>query len=98
MFLSQTSESGIVSMRTEDILHNSTTSTNVDEFDASTIDQPSEETLDEQPNIGSILNLENNDTTPLKQMTFRLRNKRVEAEQVTNFWAGQCQSKVGLKE
>ncbi|CAD5210010.1 unnamed protein product [Bursaphelenchus xylophilus] len=32
-----------------------------------------------------------------RKMTFRLRNKRVEAESVTNAWAGQCQSKVVQK-
>ena len=31
---------------------------------------------------------------PLHQMTFRLRNRRVEVERTTNVWASECQSKA----
>lgn len=37
---------------------------------------------------------EDSEVTKPKRMTFRLRNRKVEAESVTNQWAKQCQSKV----
>jgi hypothetical protein len=85
-------------MSTESALHNSNahSSNNTVEFDTTGVDQPSEETMENQMSDEIELKTEN-DTKPLQQMTFRLRNKRVEVEKTTNLWAGQCQSKVVQK-
>jgi hypothetical protein len=58
------------------------------ELDASQLEQSIEEVLEDQEASDEI------DTKPLQQMTFRLRNKKVEAEHVTNLWASKCQSSV----
>ncbi|CAD5206825.1 unnamed protein product [Bursaphelenchus okinawaensis] len=47
--------------------------------------------------VSTSTSTEDSNVNDEKKMTFRLRNKRVEAESVTNAWAGQCQSKVVQK-
>lgn len=82
----QTAENGIVSMRTDSSPHNSNAYPSNVELDA--LAHSTEEVLTDQETNDEI------DTKPLQKMIFRLRNKKVEAEHVTNLWASQCQSKV----
>lgn len=78
----QTAENGAVTMRTESGLNNSiihSSSSSSMEAEASNV--ALEDVLVVETNNES-------DRRPLQQMTFRLRNKKVEAEQVTNnLWA-----------